>query len=272
MVLSTNNKKQNVNRETPLGLYFSDNQSQPQASKINLQLSSALLEDSLFLKQINVGEQPDDEFSAAHIYFPNAMTTTKDSVSWPVDQLQSQPFAAFCQDHRHNTDAELIQPLVLKLCVMLHLLHARKIAAYPVSADMIRISEQGEPLMLLLPVNQLEAMSSNVKKAFYPPLFSAPEVLETYAMNPQAFAYNIGVLTALLTGFPFTEQDLHLDNVEKFYHELLTWLKTLERTKPSMQWVTIIMNSLQLDPSARPYCPMKIHKALSGSSPTLCQE
>jgi hypothetical protein len=261
-------------QETPLGLFFSTNDPQSKRSKISLRLSPTLRKDSLFIKQIHDVQQVDEELTEANIFFPEGVHPQQDAVSWPVDHEHSQSFEDFCQEQQSAANLELRQSVLLKLCHMLHLVHYHNLAAYPISSDMIRISDQGDPLMLLLPAFNLEAMSESVKQAFFHSQFSAPETLSSYAMDPHAFTYNLGVLTALLSGFTSDckTQDDHLPQIKSFYTQLLAWIQQSENPQASGALQTLMQQSLQQDPSSRPFCPMQIFKGLGGTACVDCRE
>ncbi len=271
---STNFSTSYPEKETPLGLFFSTNDPHTKHSAVSLRLSPALREDSLFLKQVNDTQLVDDQLTAANIFFPRSSPLQQDAVSWPVDREHSLSFEEFCHDQQTNAHQELQQSILLKLCHMLHLVHYHNLAAYPISSDMIRFSDQGEPLMLLLPASHLEEMSTPVKQAFFGSQFSAPETLSSYAMEPQAFTYNLGVLSALLSGFtgePVKEGE-QLNQIKSFYTQLLAWLQQSENAQESGALKSLIQQSLQDDPSSRPHCPMQIFKALGGTACVDCRE
>jgi hypothetical protein len=245
--------------ETNLGLFFSNPQSSQQRASIGLQLSSPLLSDSLFLKQVSEVQPTDDALTRAHIYFPEVDPDREDTLRWPVAQ-PTRSFSQVCREQQKQPDQPALQALVLKLCNIMHVIHSHQAANFPITPHMLRIAANGDPLLLLLPISNLEALSQEVRQAFFPPLFSAPETQGAFSMNPQAFSYNVGVLTAMLNGFSAKEmQDLNSN--------MLAWLNSL----PESSIKELLLSSLHQDAQARPYCPMQMHKALCGSLPDQCK-
>ena len=222
-------------QETPLGLFFSTNDPQSNRSMVSLRFSPALREDSLFLKQVNTPKLMDDELTAANIFFPEGVAAQESTITWPVDKEHSQSFLEFCQDQQSAADLELQQSILLKLCHMLHLVHYHNLASYPISSDMIRVSDQGEPMMLLLPASDLEDVSTPVKQAFFSSQFSAPETQMTFTMDPQAFTYNLGVLTALISGFSgkYEKKEDQHQQIKNFYSQLVAWTQQSENPQGS---------------------------------------
>jgi hypothetical protein len=271
---STNYSNDYPEEETPLGLFFSTNDPKSNRSKVSLRLSPALREDSLFLKQVNVTQLANDNLTAANIFFPESSPVQQDAVSWPVDHEHSLSFEEFCQEQQTEANLELQQSILLKLCHMLHLVHYHNLAAYPVSSEMIRISDQGEPMMLLLPASHLDEMSEPVKQAFFHSQFSAPETLSSYSMDPRAFAYNLGVLSALMSGFTSDceKKGDQLHQINRFYTQLLAWIRQTDSPQESGALKNLMQQSLQQDPSSRPFCPMQIFKGLGGIACVDCRE
>jgi hypothetical protein len=261
-------------QETALGLFFSSNDPQKPQSRLNLQFSSSLREDSLFIKQLDNAPQIKDDLTSANIFFPEGESSQQDTVSWPVDLAHSESFEHFCKGQQNKRDPELQQAILLKLCHMLHLIHYHELVNYPITGEMIRISDQGEPMMMLLPVTNLDGMSTGAKEILFNPQYSAPETMESLSMNPGTFSYNLGMLAALMSSFMMDtgNQEAQDQPREAVYQQLLFWLQKPEDQKEIRQIKDLIMQSLQQDPSARPFCPMQIYKALGGTACVDCRE
>ncbi|MBI9050613.1 MAG: hypothetical protein JEZ00_14425 [Anaerolineaceae bacterium] len=264
--------QETTSKITPLGLFFSGNPSDEPTSKVNLKLSSAFLADSLFMKQPENEAPVVDELHQAHIYFPDAVTTQDDTISWSLDKQPSQSFEDFCLEHQQNPDAQLMESIILKLCSMIHLVHLHNAADYPISADMIRISDTGEPIMLLMPDMTSQPSSNIFKKTLFSSPVSAPEILNQTEMNPQAFAYNIGMLAAQLIGFPLQETDTEIEPMKEVNQRLVQWLQQNEGDAAIMKLKQVILQNLHCDPQARHYCPMKIVKAFTGIETICCRK
>lgn len=93
-------------------------------------------------------------------------------------------------------------------------------------------------------------------------------------MNPGTFSYNLGMLAALMSSFMMDtgNQEAQDQPREAVYQQLLFWLQKPEDQKEIRQIKDLIMQSLQQDPSARPFCPMQIYKALGGTACVDCRE
>jgi hypothetical protein len=259
---------ENTGRVTSLGLFFSDNQPSQQGSRINLKFSAHLFSDALFIKESEKDLPVVEELNQAHIYFPDAVTTQNDTISWSVADQHSQSFDEYCLDHHDEPDAALVEAVILKICTMIHHIHNNNAADYPISTDMIRFSAQGEPMMLLMPSINPEPLSSTLKSVLFSNSVSAPEIHGHTCMNPQAFAFNVGMLAAQLLGYQPQPQT----NQEQSLQALIAWLQQPPSNNHVARLQKIILQTLQPNPGERPYCPMKIYKAITGTQPFNCQE
>jgi hypothetical protein len=261
-------QENNNKKITPLGLFFSDNQPVENESRIHLKFSPDLFSDSLFLKQPETLYPVADELTQSHIYFPDAVTTQNDTISWSVTDRHSQSFDEYCKSHRESPDAGLIESLILKICTMVHHIHNNDAADYPISSDMIRFTEQGEPMMLLMPPIGTQPSALKFKSALFTSQVGAPEIQNQTCMNPQAFAYNVGMLAAQLLGYSPSPQL----NAAQSLHALIQWLQQPSTDPNIARLQKIILQTLQDDPEKRPFCPMKIYKAITGQQPFDCEK
>lgn len=252
--------------ETPLGLFFSEDPSNQPDTRVKLRLSQTLREDSLFRKQIENHHPRVDDLRGVNIFFPEPQISGDDTISWNVDESESLSFNQFCIDHSDSNELD-IRSIIRQLSTMLHLVHFYQLADYPISADMIRITAEGNPIMLLLPSPNFSDASDGVRDVFYHNSASAPEIQASYHMNPAAFAYNLGVLMAYLQGFTDQDHPIHFPP-----QRLWDWLSTSEEKQNLGALRSLILQSLQNDPAERPFCPMQIYRILGGESTVECRE
>ena len=247
--------------ESPLGLFFSSPSEREDNSQVSLHLSSPLLSDSLFLNHLSTVPVEEDVFRDAQIYFPDALNDETEILHWQIDQ-PTKSFSQFQKEQAAQPDANLLESIVLQLCEIVHVLHSNEQANIPITSHMLRFREDGSPLLLVLPVEAGQAFDPATRKAIFPPLFSAPELEQRFGMHPQAYSYNIGVLAALLNGYVPD----NTSPAEALHAELQAWISNM----PDSPLKEVLQQSLDADCELRPYCPMKLHKALCGSQPHDC--